>query len=288
MTRRSARAEELEKARTPFVYAVVVRAESPTSARVGDDAIILADGSIDGFVGGQCAEESVRRSAMRALDGGEAVLLRVLPEGNEVFPSVPGADVVVNPCLSGGALEIFLEPRIPAPVIGVIGATPIGEAVTQVARSVGYEASPFASFAATSFEGATAVVIATLGHDEAESIRAALDAGVRFVGLVASEKRGGALLDAMELSPEERALVHTPAGLVIGAETPGEIALSIVGEIVKAIRMGELEPVVAAGSGIREAVDPICGMTVVVTSATPHKVVDGVEQWYCCIACRDR
>jgi xanthine dehydrogenase accessory factor len=121
------------------------------------------------------------------------------------------------------------------------------------------------------------------------AIRAALDAGVRFIGLVASAKRGGAVVEGIDLAPDERTLVHTPVGLEIGAETPEEIALSILSEIVKSIRMGELD--VSFGERlpqVREAIDPVCGMTVLVTPDTPHKVVDGVEYWYCCVGCRDR
>ena len=110
------RARQLRHDRKPFVHATVVRAQHPTSAQAGDEAILLADGTIEGFVGGQCARDSVRKAAMGALQAGESVLLRVLPDGDVHFPDAPGACVVVNPCLSGGALEIFLAPQIPAPL----------------------------------------------------------------------------------------------------------------------------------------------------------------------------
>ena len=110
----SERAQQLLAARTPFVHATVVRAQPPTSAHPGDEAILLADGTIEGFVGGQCAQNSVRKAALGALQTGESVLLRVLPDGDVHFPEAPGACVVVNPCLSGGSLEIFLTPQLPA------------------------------------------------------------------------------------------------------------------------------------------------------------------------------
>src|SRR5271156_5383478 len=120
----TARMAELSARRVPFVHATVVRAEQPTSARPGDDAIILADGTMEGFVGGQCAEESVRAAALGALERGESLLLRVLPGGEGSFPDAPGAFVTVNPCLSGGALEIFLEPQLPPAVICIVGTSP--------------------------------------------------------------------------------------------------------------------------------------------------------------------
>ena len=82
----SARMGELLSEKVPFVHATVVRAQAPTSARPGDDAIVLGNGTIEGFVGGQCAEESVRTAALEVLAQGEALLLRVLPEGDVSFP----------------------------------------------------------------------------------------------------------------------------------------------------------------------------------------------------------
>ena len=136
----SERAQQLLASRTPFVHATVVRVQQPTSAYPGDQAILLADGTIEGFVGGECAQNSVRKAALGALQAGESVLLRVLPDGDVHFPEAPGASVVVNPCLSGGSLEIFLAPQLPAPLIRIHGATPIAEALAQVREPVYAEA----------------------------------------------------------------------------------------------------------------------------------------------------
>ncbi len=135
MTKQSTtRLLELTAQRVPFVHATVVRAQVPTSARAGDDAIVLSDGSIEGFVGGQCAQTSVRTAALGALRDGQSVLLRVLPDGDVDFPEAPGAQVVVNSCLSGGALEIFLEPMLPSPLIEIVGDTPVADALVAIAR----------------------------------------------------------------------------------------------------------------------------------------------------------
>ena len=190
----AARMAELIAARVPFVHATVVRAQCPTSAHPGDAALVLADGTFEGFVGGQCAEGSVRTASLDVLASGEALLLRVLPEGEEAFPDAPGARTVVNPCLSGGALEIFLEPRLPAPLLAVVGTSPIADAVAALAEPLGFAVTRDGDGPATP-EGATAVVVSSHGRFEEESIRAALDAGVGLVGLVASHKRGAAVLD---------------------------------------------------------------------------------------------
>ncbi|HEX5202103.1 MAG TPA: XdhC family protein [Actinoplanes sp.] len=282
MTLIAERVRELTGARQPFVHATVVRAQAPTSAMPGDDAVILADGSIEGFVGGVCAETSVRAAALDTLRDGNTMLLRVLPDGAASFPDAPGAQVVVNPCLSGGAIEIFLRPMLPRPLIGVAGATtPIGAAVVTLAGFLDLEITEPMAYA-----GASAVVVAGLGRDDEQVIRAALDAGVPLIALVASRTRGAAVLDAMGLTEAERARVRPHAGIDIGARTHQEIALSVLAEIVRELRASSPEPVAAAPT--RTAIDPICGMTVVIGEGTPHAVVDGVEHWFCCAGCRDR
>ena len=132
------RAAALAAQRTPFVSALVVRAQRPASVRPGDAAIVLADGTIEGFVGGDCAEASVRLHAARVLETGEPLLLRILPGDGEA-PASEGAVTVQNPCLSGGALEIFLEPRLPAPLLVVVGDSPVARAVAELAAGLGYE-----------------------------------------------------------------------------------------------------------------------------------------------------
>ena len=230
----SERVQQLRRSRTPFVHATVVRAQQPASAHAGDQAILLLDGTIEGFVGGHCAQNSVRKAALGALQAGESVLLRVLPDGDVHFPEAPGACVVVNPCLSGGALEIFLDPQVPAPLVRICGTTPIAEALAAMVAALGYEVHRDGE---SDLAQATAVVIATHGGPEAEVIRAALDAGVGYVGLVASRVRGGAILDGLDLTDAERRRVHTPVGLSIGAKTPSEIAVSILAEVIRAVRV---------------------------------------------------
>jgi xanthine/CO dehydrogenase XdhC/CoxF family maturation factor len=279
----SERARQLLAARTPFVHATVVRAQPPTSAYPGDEAILLADGTIEGFVGGQCAQNSVRKAALGVLQAGESVLLRVLPDGDVHFPEAPGACVVVNPCLSGGSLEIFLTPQLPAPLIRVCGATPIADALIHLCGVLGYDALRDAA-SDTDLSDTAAVVIASHGGPEAEIIRAALDNGVGYIGLVASKVRGAAILNELELSDAERARIHTPVGLPIGAKTPSEIAVSIAAELIAALRTGGRAlpaPVYA-----REALDPVCGMTVAVGPDTEHLQLAGADYWFCGPGCR--
>jgi xanthine dehydrogenase accessory factor len=277
----SERAQQLLAARTPFVHARVVRAQPPTSSYPGDEAILLADGTIEGFVGGQCAQNSVRKAALGVLQAGESVLLRVLPDGDVHFPEAPGACVVVNPCLSGGSLEIFLTPQLPPPLIRVHGATPIADALIQLCTVLGYDARR-----ETELSDTTAVVIASHGGPEAEIIRAALDNGVGYIGLVASKVRGASILNSLELSDTERARIHTPVGLPIGAKTPAEIAVSIAAELIASIRGGSLSLPVTVDGSAQKAVDPVCGMTVTIGPATEHLRLAAADYWFCGPGCR--
>lgn len=250
----SRRAQELSAAGVAFVTATVVRAQRPRSAEAGSVALVLGDGTIEGFVGGECAGHSVRTHALLALQSGEPVLLRILPdvvEGSD--PARPagaetagedGAVSVQNPCLSGGAIELFLEPTLPAPRVLVVGDTPIADAVRRIGAELGLE--PVAvdgdDVGGTGFRtGDLALVVAAHGRDELRALRGGLEAGVPYVGLVAGRRRGAGVIDELRADgvPEELLdLIDVPAGLAIGARTASEIALSILAKIV-AVRRGE-------------------------------------------------
>ena len=278
------RVKRLSQGRMPFVVATVVRARHPTSVRPGDSAVVLADGTIEGFVGGVCAESSVRLYSLRALETGEAVLLRLVPGESKADPDdgIEGAVVEHNPCLSGGSLEIFLEPQLPAARLVIAGAAPIAGALARVAAAAGYEVAQ-GSGAEVSIDGAAAVVVASHGADEDHVLSAALTAGVPYVALVASPRRGEAVRRSLEVPDELRAQLHTPAGLDVGARTPEEIAVAVLAEI---IAERHAHPVPAAGAPAT-VVDPVCGMEVAVTDATPSLAIDGKRVYFCSGGCRN-
>jgi len=219
------RAAALEAERTAYVHATVVRAARPASVQVGATALVLGDGTIEGFVGGHCAEPSVRLHALRAMETGEPLLLRIEPGGGDE-DAADGAVTVHNPCISGGALEIFLEPHLPAPRVQLVGDTPIAAALAELGRGLGFE------IGAEPSPDDAALIVASHGRDEETALAAALAAGVPYVGLVASRKRGAAVVESLDVADEDKARVRTPAGLDIGARTPQEVALSILAELV--------------------------------------------------------
>jgi xanthine dehydrogenase accessory factor len=298
------RAAQLRTRGEPFVRARVVLARRPTSAKAGDEAIVHADGSIEGFVGGTCAESTVRAQSLRLLRDPEPLLLRITPDAADdagdadggPAPAEPsgGTLTVHNPCLSGGALEIFLDPVVPPPLVLVHGDGPIAEAIARVTTAVGYRCAP-----ADTVAGADAVVVASHGRDEAEVLCAALEAGVTYIGLVASRRRGAAVFDEIaadrpDLAAAVRERVDTPAGLDIGARTAGEIAISILASIVRSrprrpariIDAGADQSAEVAGTdGAAAAIDPVCGMTVAAVPASPHIEHDGRVVWFCGPGC---
>jgi xanthine dehydrogenase accessory factor len=305
----SRRAQELAAEGTAFVTATVVRAKRPTSVKPGDVAIVLGDGTIEGFVGGVCAQQSVRVYALKAIETEEALLLRIVPDGpigedpatGQEVSIEDGAVTVQNPCLSGGEIEVFLEPVLPAPRVLVVGDSPIAAAVLSLGGELGLALVPVEGGAPEPAAGDLALVVATHGRDELHTLRRALDSGVPYVGLVASLKRGASVLDELRADgvPEEQlALIDVPAGLDIGGRTPAEIALSILVAIV-AVRRGKQTgasteaPVFSARTEASSeappiAIDPICGMTVAAVAGTPSVEYEGETVYFCCEGCRTK
>jgi xanthine dehydrogenase accessory factor len=282
------RAQKLAAERMPFVVATVVRVQRPASVKAGAVGLVLADGTIEGFIGGVCAQHSVRLHALEALESGLPLLLRILPDGPDEVTREEGLVTVTNSCLSGGAIEVFLEPVLPAPRVLVAGSSPIVAELRKLGAAVGFEivaAEDIPDGALSPQPGDLALVVAAHGNDELATLRAALEAGVRYVGLVASRRRGAAVtreLRAEGVADELLARLETPAGLDIGARTPAEVALSIVARIVELRRTG---PEPEQADTPVTATDPICGMTVVVGADTLSLEHDGETVYFCSAGC---
>jgi xanthine dehydrogenase accessory factor len=293
----SERAQRLAAGRSPFVIATVVRVQRPASVAPASVGLVQADGTIEGFIGGVCAQHSVRLYSLTAMQSGTPLLLRIVPgedgetahddpEATEELSREEGAVTVRNPCLSGGAIEIFLEPVLPAPRVLVAGDSPIVASLRSLGPELGLEimaAQDIADGVLAPASDDLALVVAAHGQGEIAILRAGLEAGLPYVGLVASPKRGAAVLDELRadgVAEELLGALETPAGIDIGARTPPEIALSIIARIIE-VRRSTREPPAQA-----TAVDPVCGMTVVVGAETPSLERDGETVYFCCEGCR--
>ncbi len=313
-----ARVTALQREGQPFVIATVVARRPPVSAHLGDRAIVFADGRMEGFVGGACSHEIVRRQALEALAARRGRLVSIRPDARELSAD---AEHVVVPmtCASEGAVDVYVEPVMKARSLVVAGATPVADALMRLGRSMQYDvvrvvdarekadaetaAAPLGVRVVTLdalgpvLKGLTpdgAAIVASQGHYDDDALEVLLRAGVAYVGLVASRKRGSTVLALLE----ERGVpnvstVRNPAGLDLGARTPPEVALSVLAEIVQwqpaqsvmaeAPVAGNSPPAVAAPA---TSTDPVCHMEVDVATARHTAEVDGVTWYFCCAHCR--
>jgi len=307
----AAREQELARQQQAYVRATVVRTERPTSARAGDTAVVDALGVMTGFVGGTCVESSVREYSLRVLDQDEPLLLQVRP-GEPGEHRIEGAIEVRNPCLSGGSVDVFLEPVVPAPHVVVVGGHPVARALERLGSALGYRMELVEGEAWEPGEHVAAVIVAAHGTGEEPALEKALLAGIPYIGLVASDKRGPAVVASLDVDESLKSAVRTPAGLKLGGDRPEEIALGVLAELVQARA--------AAGGGAAKshgvhgahpghgadhdapheyrgaaehqadgpvtATDPVCRMTVVAAPPTPRAEYEGRSFWFCGEGCR--
>ncbi len=303
-----AEAVELTTHRVPYVLATVVWRRGPSSGRRGSKAVILADGTVRGWLGGACAEPSVVRHARDCLETGDPALLFLGQPGEFDGRSLEGMRQVAMACESEGALEVYLEPHRPEPQVIVVGRSPAVDALAELAVAVGWQATVIddggnpdehtrpelvrtkLDLSDLVIDGATAVVVATQGHYDDLALEAALAGDAGYVGLIASGKRAATVLDHLGsrgVAAAELDRVQAPAGLDLGAVANAEIAVAVMADLVARRARGEL---MATGSGPvpprAEAVDPVCGMTVLVDDAKYHTVHEGTDYWFCAPGCR--
>ncbi len=288
----------LTKAAEPFVLATVVWCERPTSAKPGARAVIQADGTITGWIGGSCAQPVVIREAQRILrEGDSPYLLRlgtsetaIERENMRVFPMS---------CASGGVLDIYMEPHVPLPQLALIGDSPVITALKSLAEVADFWVTQLTSadLSQLCIDEDTSIVVATHGYYDEDALEQALRSPARYVGMVGSHKRAATCRDylrASGLSEQQIARLRAPVGLDIGAITPAEIAASILAELIQARRQPQQEGMpqeeqaqdTKPEQDSNTALDPVCGMMVEIATARHHSVMDGQDFYFCCPACK--
>jgi xanthine dehydrogenase accessory factor len=242
-------AKELEAKGEGFVLATVVRAVAPTSAKPGDKAVITEAGVVHGWIGGSCAEPTIKKEAELALSDGACRVVQITPD-----PNLPndreGLVVVPMTCYSGGELEIYLEPHRAKRELVVFGNSPVAQSLVELGVAVGYDVTVVDTTERPPLEGAkvitaldevalkrpaeAAIVVATHGVFDEDAVARSVELGSGYLGVVASPRRFSSLGGSMQrqgVSPEAWARVDGPAGIDIGAKTPQEIAVSIIAAI---------------------------------------------------------
>lgn len=294
------RAAELEGAGKPFALATVTVSQRPTSARIGSKAIVTADGSIFGWVGGACSQPSVVRHALETLESGQARVIRLSPESSGVLRD--GVVELVMTCHSGGTLEIFIEPFLPEPYLIAVGDSPVSAALLELGKPLGFRTVAIAAGSAQADEiydepafdrispnRVPFVVVATMGVEDETALLSALAIEPAYLALVGSRRRFEAVADYLRSRgvPDDRiSAIHSPAGLDIRAETPAEIALSVLAQIIPIRRAaGHRLPAAVVASPSTIVIDPICGMEVDLVTAKFTLVVGGETLGFCCPAC---
>jgi len=254
-------AADLSRKGEPFVLALVVRREPASSAQVGNMAIVTGDGQFHGWLGGSCIGPSVLREAAAALREDAPRLIALSPDPDAARR--PGVTVLPMTCHSGGSVEIYLEPVMPAPQLLVFGVSPTAAALARLGKAMGYcvdvidpEADTAAfpgadrvmssctaavSQAAAARRGRVFAVVATLGERDEDAAREALAAEPDYLGVVASRRRFAQIREVLAgegVAADAIESIRNPAGLDINAKAPEEVALSILAEIVQVRRAG--------------------------------------------------
>jgi len=246
----------------PFALATVVNSQDATSAKAGAKALVRADGSVEGWVGGGCSSAAVREAAAQALIDGKPRMIRISPDAAD--PLRENVAEVKSVCPSGGTLEVFVEPVLPRPAIVILGASPvartlcglairIGYVVTAVVTSEDQELMQEANSVLEGFELAQVsrltssyLVVATQGKRDMRALESAVNSDAQYIAFVSSKNKAAKLkadLKAKGHASDRVDAIRSPAGLNIGGVTPEEIALSVLADIVKERRLGSDHPV---------------------------------------------
>ncbi len=310
---------ELNRAGESFAVATVVRVEKPISAKQGDKAIIKADGSLVGWIGGGCAQDTVIREAKKVILEGQPRFLRLVGKGGSVGAGLKPAPtgVVEFPitCHSGGTLDIYLEPVLPRPQLILLGNSQVAITLAKLANVLNFQVDVFDPLATSQeFPEANSisidldlksikinpiafVVVSTQGHDDEFALETAVRSGVPYVAFVASKRKFESRAEYLRdrgIGDEQIARIKAPAGLDIGAITPDEIAASILAEIIQVRRLqlapGKVEAAQAVAAVeelvVEEAQDVICGMMVEIPTAKYVSEFRGEKYYFCCASCK--
>jgi xanthine dehydrogenase accessory factor len=297
-------AARLQAAEQPFALVTVLRAQAPTSGKAGDKAVVTADGQIHGWIGGGCAQPAVIKTVRRALLDDQPRTIRISPSDESAERDLGDVLEFGMACHSGGTLELFIDPVMPSATLTVVGDSPVARALVGLAPRVGLRVAVVAHGAqAADFPDADTVlatdevsavnaqlastpfvVVATQGRRDVQGLKAALALQPQGLWFVASARKAGVLLESLVASGEDAAAVArivAPAGEFIGAQTPEEIALSVLSSVVAARRGREPHAAGVSAASVAVAGVPAASAAPVASAvAAPASVAPAASS--CC------
>ncbi|HVL50236.1 MAG TPA: XdhC family protein [Actinomycetota bacterium] len=257
-------AHEFRHGGEAFALATVVWRRAPSSGKMGYKALVTSNGDVSGWVAGACTEPLVVRQSMKAMADGEPRLMLIgAPEDLETRAR-DGLLTFPTSCASEGALEIYIEPHLPTPQLVIVGRSPVVDTMATLANGLGWrtvivddEGGSLSDHSAADevwntldlkaggVNAGSYVVVATLGHYDEDALEAALATDAAYIGLVASKKRAGTVMDYLRgnsVSEEQLARIKAPAGLDLGRIKHEEMAVAVIAEIVQRKALAGNEP----------------------------------------------
>jgi xanthine dehydrogenase accessory factor len=254
-------AHTLTQSQQPFALVTVLRVTPPTSARPGDKAVVTADGTIHGWIGGGCAQPAVIKTVRAALQDRQPRTIRITPSDESQEQQLGDVLAFGMSCHSGGTLELFIDPVVAAPTLAVLGDSPVAHALADLAPRVGFAVEHLSnSEAFAKLSPHTPVVVATQGRGDLPALRAALAATAATTWFVASARKAAVLKDNLRTAGHDSAAVDAiiaPAGTPIGAQTPEEIALSVLAAVI-AHQRGAMTPSASTAQAQAPAASSCC------------------------------
>jgi xanthine dehydrogenase accessory factor len=229
--------QRYEEQQEPYAIVTVIEVESPSSATVGDKAVVASDGTIHGWIGGGCTQPVIQKAVADAMESGDQMTVRIKPSTGET-KTVDRVRDVHMACHSGGSIHLLVEPFKPAESVAVVGETPVAELLSTIGPQLGIPVDWYASGdeLAKTYEYC---IVATQGRKDKLSISNALSRTTSKVWFIASQRKADQMLAQLkktELDPSDLNRLVSPAGLHIGAETSEEIVISLLGQLVSTKR----------------------------------------------------
>lgn len=276
-------AADLRDRGEPFALATVTWRQGPSSGKAGSRAVIRPDGSVTGWIGGACARPTVVREALTALVDGTPRLLTLGIEENR-----PDVIAVPMACASEGAMEVYVEPFLPAPDLHIVGSSPMAETLAVLGETLGWRVLRSDEAVFDGLTEASMIVVATQGDYDEPALEAALKSPARYVGLVASAKRAAGVVEWLRsrgTSDGALARLRSPAGLDLGPVNHDEIAVAVLAELVALRATGGFKEVVAVTQP-ETAIDPVCEMTVDIAAARFKTDYQETTYYFCAAGCQ--